>query len=771
MLRIAIKISEKAGLLLLLCLFTACSSSKYLTGEQRVLSSVSVVSETKQIKSSTYRRYVRQEPNARWFNVVKVPLGIYCMSGKDSTKWLNRFIRKVGEPPVIYDSLQSQLSCKLIGQALSNKGFLHAKVGYKAEVYRKKVKLRYTMSPGPCYTVSSIDIQTDNPVIDSLVRADTTAFGLRVGMPCDVSLLEAERQRIVTMLQNKGYYKINKEFISFRADSVAGRTDLSLQMIVRNPTRGTDSLKVYNRYRFGHIAVLSDVSQDGMRDADSLKYKGVNFYYRGGLRVLPSRLYEQIGISSGSYYSDQAIQSTYRNMNRMPIMKYSVVHMNEVQRRGENVLDCKIITASNDINAIETELEGTNTAGDMGVAASLTYTNRNLFKGSELFSIKLRGAYEAITGLEGYGDENYLELSAEASIRFPRFLFPSASLFQNRSSLASTEVSLMYDSQNRPEFYRRVLTAAWRYHWTGHKGRLQHRLDLLSLNYVFMPWISDTFRKNYLDSVDSRNSILRYSYENLLIMRVGYNFAYNSSHVNAVSGIYQANAYQVRLNVETAGNVLYAASNLFGGPRDGSGQYTLFGIAYAQYAKLDFDYARSFLIDERNSVAFRVGLGIVAPYGNAKVVPYEKRYFSGGANSVRGWSVRELGPGSFTGEDGTIDFINQMGDMKLDLSLEYRTYLFWKLHGAVFVDAGNVWTLKNYPEQPGGQFHFDEFYKQIAVSYGMGIRLNFDYFILRFDGGMKAVNPAWTDHRRHYPLLYPEFKRDFTFHFAVGLPF
>ena len=194
-------------------------------------------------------------------------------------------------------------------------------------------------------------------------------------------------------------------------------------------------------------------------------------------------------------------------------------------------------------------------------------------------------------------------------------------------------------------------------------------------------------------------------------------------------------------------------------------------IAYAQYVKGDFDISKSFKFDERNSLALHLGLGIAYPYGNSTILPYEKRYFSGGANSVRGWSVRELGPGTYTGTDGRIDFINQTGDIKLDMNAEYRTSLFWKIHGAVFVDAGNIWTIRSYEEQPGGQFRFGTFWRQIAVAYGLGFRLNFDYFILRLDGGMKAVNPAYSNARQHFPLIHPDFHRDFTFHFAVGLPF
>jgi outer membrane protein assembly factor BamA len=216
---------------------------------------------------------------------------------------------------------------------------------------------------------------------------------------------------------------------------------------------------------------------------------------------------------------------------------------------------------------------------------------------------------------------------------------------------------------------------------------------------------------------------------------------------------------------------LALAARVFDFNKNVDGQSVLFGIAYAQYVKGDVDFTRMFTFDEHNSLVLHAGLGIAYPYGNSNVLPFEKRYFSGGANSVRGWSVRGLGPGKFRGHDGAIDFINQTGDMKLDLNMEYRTKLFWKFNGAFFVDAGNIWTLREYIDQPGGKFKIDEFYKQIAVAYGFGVRLNFSYFILRFDMGMKAVNPAYETKREHYPVIHPNFDRDFSFHFAVGMPF
>jgi outer membrane protein assembly factor BamA len=296
----------------------------------------------------------------------------------------------------------------------------------------------------------------------------------------------------------------------------------------------------------------------------------------------------------------------------------------------------------------------------------------------------------------------------------------------------------------------------------------QHKIDLIDLNYIYVPWISDTFKKEYLDSVSNRNSILKYNYENLLITKLGYTYSYNSSHNN--SNRFERVVYSVRTNMECSGNLLYGINSAVGGQKNSDGQYTLLNIAYAQYVKGDFDFATRINIDDRNSIVWHLGLGVAYPYGNSRILPFEKRYFAGGANGMRGWTVRTLGPGRYRNEGKSIDFINQSGDVKLDLNLEYRTFLFWKIHSAVFIDAGNIWTIREYKEQPGGQFHFATFYKELAMSYGIGFRFDFGMFVLRLDGAMKAINPAY-DGRERYPIVCPRFRRDFALHFAIGYPF
>ncbi len=762
------KFVTKYLVFLLVSVFLAgCNATRFLQENETLLSGVKVESTDKHVKASDYRPYVRQEPNSRWFNLLRVPLGLYCISGNDSTKRVNKFFRRIGQAPVVYDHSLTNYTTNALHSALQSKGYYHAEVKADTITKKRRTKVVYTLNPGRRYNVDIIHYESDSKEMYEILQQLSDRTLLKKGMPLDESILSSERERIIDVLRNRGYYNVNNEYISFRADTIAGITGVELTMLMARPTK-MDSAKAYGVYKVRDVMLTENAQEE---HSDTSSYKGLLFISQKRPKLF-RRVYEgHVAVKPGNIVSERAMQRTYGNLNNLPIVNYSTLRYHEVP--GDSaLLDCNIDVVLKKKHAISAELEGTNTAGDFGAALSLTYTNRNIFRGAELFSLKARGAYEAITGLDGYQNSNYIEYNIEGSLRFPSFKLPFIPSERKSGYKASSEFSLLYNTQDRPEFHRRVLTGTWGYRWSKiSNSRLTHHFDLLSLNYIFMPWISDTFREEYLDGDDPHYSILRYSYEDLFIMKMGYGFVYNSLRNQRSNGLFQTNGYQIRFNAEMAGNLLYGLSHLFHAKRNTDGQYTLFDIAYSQYVKFDFDYAKSVVINDRNSVAFHAAFGIAIPYGNSTIVPYEKRYFSGGANSVRGWSVRELGPGSYEGKDGKIDFINQTGNLKLDLSIEYRTHLFWKFDGAVFIDAGNIWNLRNYPDQPGGQFRFDKFYKQIAVAYGLGIRLNFDYFIIRFDGGMKAINPARSSMKGHYPLINPKFSRDFAFHFAVGLPF
>jgi outer membrane protein assembly factor BamA len=636
--------------------------------------------------------------------------------------------------------------------AVQNLGFLNASVDLIQQQKGHNTRLIYYITPGTRYTVRNLEKQIQDTAIDSLLSTTDNESYLSEGMDFDLNVLQSERSRINSLLQNRGYYRFNNEYIHYEADTTVGNQQVDLLMQLR-PYRVVNNDTIpHNVFRIGEVSFPVDENA-GTR-----------------LKIRHKVLYGANELKTGDLYSEDKVQKTYSRLMRLGSVMGANIRF-EPDKEDSTLLHTNIVLAPGKPNSVNLELEGTNSAGDFGAAVSTSYQNRNLFHGGELFSITLRGAYEAIKGLNGYSDQDYIEYSVETGITFPDFKFPFVSSKFRRLAQATSEVSLMFDSQDRPEFHRRVVTGTWRYRWNQLSRKRQHKVDLLDLNYVFMPWISDTFRKLYLEDPESRNAILKYNYENLFIMKWGYNFTYSSRPLSGAANNYGTDAYIIRLGAESSGNLLYGLSHLFAARPNAENQYTLFNIAYAQYVKGDFDFSKSFRLDDKNSLALHFGLGVAYPYGNSTILPYEKRYFSGGANSVRGWSVRGLGPGSFNGSDGRIDFINQTGDLKLDLNAEYRTHLFWKIHGAAFIDAGNIWTLREYAEQPGGQFKIDSFWRQIAVAYGLGLRLNFDYFILRLDGGMKAVHPAFKDAKRHFPIIHPKFNRDFSLHFAVGLPF
>ena len=473
-------------------------------------------------------------------------------------------------------------------------------------------------------------------------------------------------------------------------------------------------------------------------------------------------------IEPQTLYSEQAVQNTYASMGRLRALKYTNVRFEEVMHNDSAQLDAHVLMTKSKDKSLAFEVEGTNSAGDWGAAASMTFQHKNLFKGSETFTFKVRGAFEAITGLEdGYETDDYKEYGIESSLNFPSFMFPFLSSDFKKKIRATSEVGIKFNSQLRPEFTRTLASASWSYRWTD-KRRSNHRFDLLSVNYVYVPWKSANFNA-YLENLTDRNSILIKSYEDQLIVRTGYSFTYNSANDrNRATG--NRNPYSIRINVEEAGNLLYLASKTINSKPKIDKGFVIANIPFAQYIKGDFDFAQNWNIDNRNSFVFHIGMGVAYPYANSQMLPFEKRYFSGGPNSVRGWSVRSLGPGSYKGKEGNVNYINHTGDIKLDLNIEYRTHLFWKLNAAAFIDAGNIWNIRDYEGQEEGTFRFNRFYQQLAVAYGLGIRFDLDYLILRFDGGMKAVNPM-EEGKNKYPLLSPRMGRDFTFHFAVGYPF
>lgn len=373
----------------LVVLFSGCSTTKFVPDGGMLLKSVKIKSESKSVDVNALQPYLSQHPNSKWFSMFKIPLGVYNMSGRDSTKWGNKVLRRLGEAPVVYDSLKTLKSCHDMTVAMRNMGYMQAVVDYDVTKKKRKALVTYRLSPGRKYTIDSVEYVVDDAAVAALLNVDDAASrGLRRGMDFSNANLENERKRITQTLTDSGYFKFNRDFIHFVADSVGKDCKVDVELHLSQYRPNNNALPAPHRKYF--------INRIFYRGADST-----------GTHLRQRVLENNTALREGEAYSASALQRTYNNFARLQAVRYTNIHFTELP--DTNLLDCNIQLSTNKPNTVSFQPEGTNTAGDLGAAASLTYENRNLFRGSETLSIQLRAAFEAITGLEGYQNQNYEE--------------------------------------------------------------------------------------------------------------------------------------------------------------------------------------------------------------------------------------------------------------------------------------------------------------------------------------------------------------------------
>ncbi len=772
-----------------LCMLVcACSSVKHVPEGQYLLDRADIeVTDGAGVDRTELRNFLRQQPNHEVLGFARLSLGTYSLSGHDTTKWYNRWLRRVGQPPVIYNSEATEGSRRQLRQAMVNSGYMDAVVDVDTfpDSRRRRMAVNFRITAGQPRLIESVRYNVEDPQLRELVMAQTGESVLRPGQLFDRNVLDEERARITRQLQNSGYYRFNREYINFTADTVRGSRLVGLTVNVHNPGMRTgmgaaaaDSLMASDRrhhaYMLRHVIIVEDTDIDPRRprrDADTVDFYGKTFIFVGDRYLRPRVANQMCFLEPGAVYSARNVERTYEALGRLAIIKFINIELQPAGSVGDiGLLDATIYLSRNKKQSITVELEGTNSEGDLGFGVGLGYRHRDIGRGGEQLTAKFRASYESLSGhFDGLINNRYTEYAGEVGLTFPQFKCPFLTRSFRQRILASTEFSVSFNYQERPEYTRIIAGAAWRWLWQQRRKEQQRRqtFDLVDINYVRLPRSTIDF----LDQIAPSNPLLRYSYEDHFIMRMGYTY-YATNRRAPRSGStrpdFQPLVSSLRASVETAGNLLYGISSI-AGQRKRGGVYKVFGIQYAQYVKGEADYSVTRHFDRRNSLSFHVGAGIAFPYGNSSMVPFEKRFYAGGANGVRGWGVRTLGPGRYDARNSVTDFIYQCGDIRLDLSLEYRAKLFWVFEGALFVDAGNIWTIRDYETQPGGMFRLKSFYKEIAASYGIGLRMDFTYFLLRFDLGLKAHNPAMNQER--WPIVHPKWSRDANFHFAVGYPF
>lgn len=755
--------------IIVLSIFWSCNTTKNIPEGQYLLNNYNIKADSKKIDAVFLEDYVRQQPNN------KLRLGIYNMAGEDTTKWMNRFIQKLGQAPIIYSPQLTGISMTQLRQQLNNQGYLRAKVDTTLQAKDNKMSVTYNIQNNGIYKIRNYVYSIDNPEISKSLAPARKYTSIQSGVDYNQDNLESSREHLTSYLRNIGYFNFSKEYFYFKVDSTLNSHQADVYLSLYEPKDST----AFKKFRIRNVSVLSGfdaMRRDNRRvfvEPDTSEYKGIKIIRGTNNFLRNSTIYRNNYLRPGRWYSDMAYTRTTGAFNGMSIVKQTNIIFAPVKGSPNDTvqyLDAQITLAPGNPHFLQTELQGTNSAGDFGISPSVTYQHQNLFNGGEIFKIRLRGAYEFISKSDaeesGLANKNYYEYGADASLSFPLFLFPWLKKSWREHPSASTQISVGVNNQHRKQYTRQFFNAALTYRWASSRNRLNHSLSLWNINYVRMPWASDKFRELYLDNPDPSYGMIRESYKDLLISSTSYGITYTSGDRY---GRTKKNQVTVRGNIELSGWLPRLATSLHEAKRDSTGKKQIVGISYAEFVKGDISYAQTHKLNAKTNLAFRIGLGVATPFGNSDVLPFESRYFSGGANSVRGWSTRGLGPGSMPDKGDSINFVTKVGDIKLDLNFEYRRKLGDLFEVAGFVDAGNIWTIKDYEAQPEGKFRFSEFYKEIALAYGVGFRLDLEFLLLRLDFGFRAYDPGRPKGER---WVTPNFKGDrMAWHFGIGYPF
>lgn len=775
-------------LLLVTILFYGCSSTRYIPKDKYLLRQNAVlikndkdINKSEVITEDNVSQFIKQRPNKRVLGV-GLSLGFYNMTDTAKHNWWHRlWSEKVGSPPVIFDSTLMRESSREMQIYLASRGYLNAKVSDSVALKKEKAYVYYTVNQKQPYVISYIDYNIEDPVLAELILQDTTRSLIRKGKVYDRQLLQNERIRITNLLRNQGFYYFGNNSISYVADSSWNDNTVSIQMNVKRRLAeyGAQGKPIYTNhpiYRISRIIIntnfdpANSIEQNKEIIYDTLTYKGIEIVYNGKLQMRPEVLVSAMRFSPNSLYDQSTVQRTNTNIRDLgyttsvlfspiapdtdnPVIVTIPTTDGTIASTTEQQLECLIQCTPIKKQSITEEFELSMTAAYWSAALTLGYQNRNLFGGAENLMVSLRGAYEL---RKAKGKKNSYELGATASLALPTLLVPWRSNLSSQTRQTNTKVQLSYNMQERPDYHRTVMGVAYGYGWTTKKGS-RIIINPIDINAISVPWVDDEF----MDAIE--NPYLRNSYQSQMVAGLSASYYYNSSPK------YQNSGYTFRINGDVNGNFISLFNNWVCKPQSQEGEdyYTLLGLRYAQYARASFDYSQRYTITDNVQIAWRFFIGAGIPYGNSATLPFERLFFAGGSNSMRGWQIRTLGPGG-SSEISDDQYPNQLGDMRLEANFEYRQRIWGGLNLAIFVDAGNVWMNSKGRQSDSELFQFNSFYKQIAMNTGAGLRWDFDFFLLRLDWGLKLRSPSLPQGQQWFKQMGFS---DTVFHFAIGLPF
>lgn len=715
----------------------SCSTTRVLgDGQFRLADNKVVVDNDRKFNTKEIESYIKQKPNSYIIFGWNPFLNIYNWSGKNADKGINKFLRKIGTAPVVYQPSQVEASVENINRHLEYLGYYGSDVRSEVRVNGKRVTVTYSVTLGRRYRIGNVSFAVPDGEFKEDFYADTAAVSIRPGDFLSEDALEKETERAASMFRRKGYFGFTKNYFSFEADTLARRDTADLLMTVKEYTRNqtAEYARPHRKYFFGDVSISYD---------NDLKFND---------RVLKNIC----TIRPGAMYDEREVNTTYSRLSALRLFSGVNVSLNP---RDSGIVDCDISLTKSRMQGFKVNLEGsTNSTGLIGISPQVSYYHKNIFHGGQWLNLGFLGNFQF-----KYDDRSVKsnEFGVSAGLSFPEFLGLPNSIFHG-PSVPRTEINASYNYQNRPEYTRNMISTSY-----GYSGSLRNG----KFFYQFYPIQAKIVRLTNLDpnfyTTLSGNPFMRDAYQNHFDVGSGLVAYYTTSTALVPKETYE----YARLQLDASGNVLSLFNKAM--KSDEYGSRLIWNTPYSQYIRTELTLGKTFVFGKNGGQALAIRLlgGVGYAYGNSSTIPFEKQFYSGGANSMRGWQARSLGPGN-SKADTTFVIPSQTGDVKLEANLEYRFPMFWKLCGAVFTDVGNIWTLKETDGDKSSHTHFTlkNLAGSLAADWGLGLRVDLNFLILRIDMGMKLYDPSQDTDRWRTPSQWLK-KDGYSLHFGVGYPF
>ena len=750
-------------------IFSSCSLTRDVPEGEYLLNKVKIEIDDPALKSSM-RNLVKQKENRRILSLYRFRLRFYSsfLFKKESKKSLRL---NLGEPPVLYDSTSSLNTTRQMHAFLIKRGYYDNRVTFSDTIKReksKKIRVTYHITTGEATKIAEVEMLIDKKGIETYLINEQDKSKLKVGNNLDLDVLDAERRRMKKVLQNQGYFFFTEDLFFYKVDTLkeAKKAYITYHLKEKPQVYFGDSVRVdpYLTYKIRNVYIRQDFGKkyEGILPSDTSELWGYQFVSAGSFRVKPKVISRSIFHHSEDFYKLENHENTYRRLNALNNFNFVNLSYLNVSDTSSPHIDCLVSLSPSKPASISAELSLTNTGGVPGINGTGSIVHRNIFGGAEMLKFTLYGGIEAqvVRSSEEIVDNtpfNTVEIGPELSLTLPKFLLPVDQNFFAKRFVPKTTITTSYNYQRRPDYTRNILNTGLIYSWRESKTK-SHAIQPININQIKI-LKSDDFQKR-LDSLG--NASLKASYEDNFITSIMYNFTYNSQVIK------KDKSYHIfRANIEFAGNLLNMVDrNFLNSEQDTNGLYLINDIPYAQYFRTYFEYIPNIVFNPANKLVTRTFIGVGIPYGNSFSMPFVKSFYGGGTNGIRAWEQRSLGPGSVSNAELQEANVDQIGDMKIEQNIEYRFRIIKVIEGAVFTDMGNIWYINNQDFSEAAEFQPDKLWKDLAIGAGIGLRLNFDYFIIRLDVGQRIKDPGSEQpfEIRYYPNTE-------VYNFAIGYPF